>query len=107
MSSRPAVLSRTPATSLPRASKGPPTALTPLECAEPKMPRCNPFRIRTYKKCGGRVPKAADPISLGNQQILREGPLLIDPLRFAAEAGALGHFGNFLGFVFVRAFRPN
>src|SRR5436190_21242290 len=41
-------------------------------------------------------------VSLGHEQVLREGPLLIDPLRFAAEAGALGHFGHFLGLVFVR-----
>jgi hypothetical protein len=25
-----------------------------LECADPKMPRCNSFRMRSYKKSGGR-----------------------------------------------------
>ncbi len=81
--SRPAVLPRTPATRLPRAStalfpscrkgsdpvgRGPSTALTPLECAvprfsdvsplecaDPKTPRRNPFRMRTYKKTGEGV----------------------------------------------------
>src|SRR6266700_2823605 len=27
--------------------------LTPLEYADPKMPRCNPFRMRSYKKRRG------------------------------------------------------
>src|SRR5437899_11489635 len=44
---------------------------------------------------------------LSNQQILREGPLGVDPLSIAAESRARCHLWNFFGLVLVRAFCPN
>ncbi len=42
-----------------------------------------------------------------HEQILSEGPFLVDPLSVAAESGALRHLRNFFSFVLVRAFRPD
>ena len=42
-----------------------------------------------------------------DQQILREGPLGIEPLGVAAKAVAPRHLGNVRRAVFVRAFRPD
>src|SRR5215470_6701701 len=59
---------------------------------------------------GAKNPTAQNtrrPRSLGKKQVLREGPLLVDPLRIEAEAGALGHFSDFFGLVLVGAFGPN
>src|SRR5438034_7923637 len=47
------------------------------------------------------------PGSLREKEVLRKGPLVVDPLRIAAEAGALRHFRDFFGFVFVGTFGPN
>ena len=43
----------------------------------------------------------------GNQQALGERPLLIDPLRFAAETGIVRKLEDFFGGVLVAAFSPN
>lgn len=45
--------------------------------------------------------------SLGNQEVLGEGPCGVEPLGFATEADAGGHFGDFFGFVLVGAFGPD
>src|SRR5260370_39526381 len=42
-----------------------------------------------------------------NQQILREGPLVVDPLGIAAKSRARCHLRNFLSLVFDGAFRPD
>src|ERR1700691_2992141 len=47
-----------------------------------------------------------DPL-FRNQQVLREGPLLVDPLCLAAEAGGARHRKYFLRRVFVAAFGPD
>ena len=43
----------------------------------------------------------------GDQQALRERPLLIDPLRLAAEIGSARELADFFGGVLVAAFSPN
>ena len=43
----------------------------------------------------------------GNQQALCERPLLIDPLRFAAETGIARQLEDFFRGVLVAAFSPN
>jgi len=43
----------------------------------------------------------------GDEQILRERPQLIDPLRFTAEAGRDRHIANFLQRIFMTAFSPD
>src|SRR5260370_12405984 len=42
-----------------------------------------------------------------NQQVLREGPLFINPLPLAPESRPFRHSHNFLCLVLVRALRPN
>src|SRR5260370_21444216 len=42
-----------------------------------------------------------------NQQILREGPLVVDPLGIAAKSRARCHLRDFFSLVFVGAFRPD
>jgi len=42
-----------------------------------------------------------------NQQVFRKWPLLIDPLRLAAETGGASHRKHFLWRVFVAAFGPD
>src|SRR5216683_3383735 len=42
-----------------------------------------------------------------NQQVLRKRPFAVDPLAIAPESCARRHLRNFLGFVFVRTFRPD
>ena len=41
-----------------------------------------------------------------NQQVLRERPLVVDPLSVAAKSRALCHLWNFFGLILVGALRP-
>ena len=45
--------------------------------------------------------------SLGDQQILRKGPLLVNPLCLAAESGVARRLHILLAPIFVTAFRPD
>src|ERR1700692_4660342 len=42
-----------------------------------------------------------------DQKILSEGPLIVNPLRFAAETGSDRHVANFLKRIFITAFSPD
>lgn len=52
------------------------------------------------------IRQRAGPL-FGNEKILREGPLIVDPLRFATEAGGAGHGKHFLQGILVAAFGPD
>src|SRR5882724_11544067 len=76
----------------------------------------DPASSRNLASAGSRNPDTehrawatnSQPTRLScNQQALREGPLLVDPLAITAEARARCHLRNLFGLILVRAFRPD
>src|ERR1700682_3060528 len=81
---------------------------TPPKSASPR-PNPSPSSQSIHIVLGLLALKGVDCVFylLRHQQILREGPLFIDPLSFAPESCSLRHFQNFLNLVLVRTFRPD
>src|SRR6266853_2126565 len=59
--------------------------------------------VTGHKRPGQQSPNR----SPGNQQVLCEGPLRIDPLSLAPESCTRCHLWNFFGLVLVRTFCPD
>ncbi|GEM_PF-6926925 len=87
---------------LPRNWNGATTS-SPPRGGEGKAPL---HRGQSLRLCRGPYQKPRSP-SLRHKQTFRKGPLGIDPLRIAAEAGIFGHAGNFRQGILVATLSPN
>ena len=62
-----------------------------------------PFPDSTVRRPEGLL----HPGLFRHEQVLRKGPFLVNPLRFAEEAGVLGNPRNFFRGIFVAALGPD